>query len=802
MAMIPAPPSDPWPGRGRKGPGARDSRSSSFPRSTPGPGASYSGSNDDLLASASFRSIRNEYRAAWARGAEPQVEDYLSRLRADRPEHRVELIFEAFLLAEEAGLDPSPEAYVARFPDDARALERVLALHRGFSSSRLRLCMGPNLPEPGDEIGPYRLVRELGRGGLARVFLAEQADLDDRLVVVKVSNRVTPEPRLLARGAPAHIVELCWHGLVDGGALNPVHALHGGATLAQVLQDRRGAERPRPRTGREFLDELDAVSAPEHPRPASARTSRELIAGLSYPRAAAWVVARLAEALDFAFDRDVIHGDVKPSNVLMTAHGVPMLLDFNLSVGCRDGVDDGPGEDLGGTLAYMAPERLSNLAGPGELPLPTTADRHRSDIYSLGMLLLELLTGKPPELPRQEGQAVPLKELASAYVVSRRQGGAVMIRASQASVAGGLRAILERCLNPDPSLRYRRAADLAADLDCWRNDLPTPYTREPGPLHALARWSRRRRIALVIGSLLLAFSATACAALWAAAEKNWGIAYAASALFRKLLDDSELGALQLRRQFGKAPLTRDPSGRAAHHLRVYGLFDPSDWRARDEFVYLPASDQAELEAFLLEQAVRYAHALSTRTQTSADLKRALESLDRAAGRLAIPVVDARRRALRTRLGLAEPAGKGRRESPWLENYLSGVEAELTPGPLGEPDWTEAPGLVPTLPRRAPRLFRELPRRWPRVALSRFQEAETSLRAASPFARTGRAAAAVRHPPADRGRRPGRERPVRPGRPHQPGLPGNVPIAVVPPPEARPDRGFPNGRLPVRDAPGA
>ena len=256
------------------------------------------------------------------------------------------------------------------------------------------------------------LLRELGEGGFARVFLAEQADLDHRLVVVKVSTRITPEPRLLARARHSHIVEVLWHNLIEDGSLQLVcMPFLGGATLAAVLADRkrRGG---RPRSGRDLLAELDRVSAPEYPTADLARSSREIIARLSYPKAIAWIVARLAEALDYAYSRGVLHGDVKPSNILLTADGEPMLLDFNLAVGWQSpGGDDLPG-DVGGTLAYMAPERLRTVAEPENAVVPKAADRHRADLYALGMVLLEALAGRTADHPR--GSPRTPRELAKA----------------------------------------------------------------------------------------------------------------------------------------------------------------------------------------------------------------------------------------------------------------------------------------------------------------------------------------------------------------------------------------------------
>src|SRR5439155_14842985 len=120
-----------------------------------------------------------------------------------------------------------------------------------------------------------------------------------------------------------------------------------------AVRPRRGGRRPA--SGRDLLADLDGVSAPEYPPARLARPARELLAGLSYPKALAWIVARLAEALDHAHRRGVGHGDLKPSNILLTADGHPMLFDFNLAVDWRSDVPVG---DSGGTLAYMAPERL------------------------------------------------------------------------------------------------------------------------------------------------------------------------------------------------------------------------------------------------------------------------------------------------------------------------------------------------------------------------------------------------------------------------------------------------------------
>ncbi len=272
--------------------------------------------------------------------------------------------------------------------------------------------------------------------------------------MVKVSTQVTREPWLLARARHANIVEIMSHTLVDDGAFQLIcMPFFGGATLGAVLAARRGQARPAS-SGRDLLSDLDGVAAPEYPGAHPARPAREILARLSYDRAIAWIVARLAEALDHAFSRDVAHGDVKPSNILLSADGNPMLLDFNLA---RDGspAPDGSSRDVdpGGTLAYMAPERLRALAGderphdtmigPVPDPDPALTERlpHLADLYALGMVLLEALTGRPPlavKIPAAQGRSarrLHLRSAAGIYAAARHRSARSIVRDSE--LAGG-----------------------------------------------------------------------------------------------------------------------------------------------------------------------------------------------------------------------------------------------------------------------------------------------------------------------------------------------------------------------------
>jgi hypothetical protein len=127
------------------------------------------------------------FTAAWERGEGPVAEQYLGRLDPADSRAEVDLIYREYCLAEQAGHEPSVSQYVGRFPRHEAALVRLLQLHRECPPSLLGRWMQTTsgddaLPKVGDEIGPFFLRRELGSGGFARVFLAEQTNLENRLV--------------------------------------------------------------------------------------------------------------------------------------------------------------------------------------------------------------------------------------------------------------------------------------------------------------------------------------------------------------------------------------------------------------------------------------------------------------------------------------------------------------------------------------------------------------------------------------------------------------------------------------------
>lgn len=554
------------------------------------------------------------------------------------------------------------------------------------------------MPEAGDSVGPYFLKRELGRGGFARVFLAEQTDLGDRLVVLKFSRRASREPWLLARAGHPNIVPILSRAEVNDGALRMIAMpFLGGATLAAVL-DRR-AVRPSSRSAkRRLLDDLDAISAPEFPPLGWERPARRLLGAMTNEQAFAWIAARLAEALDHARSRGVVHGDVKPSNILLTAAGEPMLLDFNLA---RDADPNANPRalDFGGTPAYMAPERLAVLVDGQPR---SDADPHRADLYALGLVLLEAITGWSPSLVglengNDDADSPSARAARHLRLRGEGEGGASLVRRVEAEtgrpIPPALRSILAHCLHPDPEGRYDRGWKLAEDLDRWREHQPLAFAPEPPRWRVMARWARRNRRGLS-GGLAAIFVVAMTAAILIAGDWRLGRRLEGEALSRLALlqDDPQSSIFDFQRP-GEPLRRRDPTEAAAtalRALRTYGLVDDDAWRHRDAFRHLPTADREDLELYLMEQALRYGRILADRPAAPDDWRRAGAILDRAFEPVAWPSAPL---SLRRRLA-DQLAAHSRRPSedvpanaagaaPWIEAYLDGVVAELDAEARGE-----------------------------------------------------------------------------------------------------------------------
>ncbi len=387
-----------------------------------------------------------------------------------------------------------------------RRAARERALSEAEEISLLRETAAA-LPEVGTEFVGFHLVSELGRGAFGRVYLARQGDLAGRLVALKVASGLGAESNTLAQLQHPNIVPI--YSYHHAGPFQAVCMPYlGGTTIAQIV--RHLSERPGvPSSGKELRStltrgKLETVPGSNSGRPASAPGSAAAdpptapapvmsaepvptpavtegwarLDGLPYVDAVLALGGQLADGLAHAHARGILHRDLKPANVLLTDDGRPMLLDFNLA---EDTKLRGTAEwaMIGGTLPYMAPEHMAAFrSGSGTLD-------ERCDLYGLGVILFELLTGRHPFPMRKE----PLRERVPLMMADRAAPPAV--RALNPAVSPGVEAIIHKCLAADPARRYQRAADLREDIDRHLAHRRLKYAPDPSVRERLRKWARR-----------------------------------------------------------------------------------------------------------------------------------------------------------------------------------------------------------------------------------------------------------------------------------------------------------------------
>jgi serine/threonine protein kinase/Tfp pilus assembly protein PilF len=354
------------------------------------------------------------------------------------------------------------------------------------------------LPQVGDEFLGFSLLAELGRGAFARVFIAQQGQVAGRLVALKVALGLFAESQTLGQLQHSHIVPI--YSYHDGVPYQAVcMPFLGSTTLADVLADIR-SHRSFPNSGRDILSTLNdrrkrstvrhddsnkevalddslprGIDPLAKPRPTI--TSCLELEGMSYVDSILWMGVRLADGLQHAHERGILHRDLKPGNILLTDDGLPMLLDFNLA---QDTKQDKESSSIGGTLPYMAPEHLKAFGGKDGV-----IDA-RSDVYALGVILYEMLTGAAPyptyrKLAMRE--AVP-------RMIEDRNTPPHGLRELNPSIPYAVEAIVMRCLAGDPKQRYQSARELREDLQCQLEHKPLKHAPN---VSLWERWHKFRR---------------------------------------------------------------------------------------------------------------------------------------------------------------------------------------------------------------------------------------------------------------------------------------------------------------------
>ncbi|MBY0528474.1 MAG: protein kinase [Gemmataceae bacterium] len=360
------------------------------------------------------------------------LDQYLADLQAGKAVDRVELL--------------------AAHPELAAQLEQCLA---GIEFVHQAARAGAETPT---QLGDFRIVREIGRGGMGVVYEAEQVSLKRRVALKVLRFGAAPDAEAMQRfQREAETVARLHHtNIVPVFAIGCEQGVHYYAM--QFIEGRS-------------LQEVQK-EATRH-------------GGTLDPAEAARCGLQAAEALAYAHQRGVIHRDIKPSNLLLDDEKVLWLSDFGLAKRADEVTMTATGMLLG-TPRYMSPEQATTLQKPLD---------HRTDIYSLGATLYELATGRPV-FDAETAQAVISQILHTEPVPPRR---------IQASLPRDLETIILKCLAKEPDQRYSTAQALADDLRAFREGRPIK-ARRPSVLERARRWVRknRRSLALMIATATLA----------------------------------------------------------------------------------------------------------------------------------------------------------------------------------------------------------------------------------------------------------------------------------------------------------
>lgn len=348
-------------------------------------------------------------------------------------------VLDEYLAGLQAGQKPDRAALLARYPDLAGQLEAAL--------DGIEFIHGATgAPEtPPAQLGDFRIRREIGRGGMGVVYEAEQISLSRR-VALKVlrfgasvdevtMQRFQREAATVAQLHHTNIVPIFAVGVDEGMHFYAMQFIDG-ANLSAVAESRRQAGH--------------AVSAED---------------------AAAWGL-QAAEALAHAHRHGIIHRDIKPSNLLLDPSGRLWLTDFGLARRVDDVTLSVAGVLLG-TPRYMSPEQAGAAAQPVD---------HRTDIYSLGATLYELVTGRPIF-----EAATPFEVIHQILNAEPRQP-----RHWAPRVPRDFETIILKCLEKEPPRRYASAQALADDLRAFLEGRPISV-RPPGLVERAVRWEQRHR---------------------------------------------------------------------------------------------------------------------------------------------------------------------------------------------------------------------------------------------------------------------------------------------------------------------
>lgn len=499
------------------------------------------------------------------------------------------------------------------------------------------------LPKLGDELLGFRLVHELGHGAFGYVYLAEQRELAHRQVALKVSINLTGEAQILAQMQHTNIVPI--YSVHQKGRIQAVCMPYFGCvTFKDLLAELRQLNHL-PDSGRAIRSSLqlpsstrvpaDLTLGPNTPVPLPEKEGRtsptvgksteilDKLEKLTYVDGMVLLFSKLAAGLAHAHARGIMHQDLKPANVLFTDEGQPMLLDFNLSTDAKSSIDFSVAQ-VGGTLPYMSPEHLRAFQKN-----ETNTDP-RSDTYSLGVLLFEMLTGTRP-FPEEKGAT--MEKLSE--MIDQRYQGPPTLRNLNPAISPAVESIVRHCLEPDPGKRYQTAADLEEDLDRQVNALPLRSAPDPSLRERVKKWTRRHprtMSALKVGSIAVVLLGILIS-LWMATlgrlEQSEETRKAREHFEKKFKPAKILAEIRLTAQTDPDRNRKEGIEIAREHVRHYRVAENVNWFLEPQVQALSKENQNELRKGLGDLLLFWSQALRGQALDQKDLEKRNQLLQQA-----------------------------------------------------------------------------------------------------------------------------------------------------------------------------
>ena len=451
----------------------------------------------------------------------------MSSKLTDETDHEARLneVLLTYLEELEAGQSPDIDQLVQKYPDlrdelqefvssrlEIDRLAAPLRAANGTQNSTHERTESPSrgavgstvVHEHGDseigQLGDFRILREIGRGGMGVVYEAQQISLRRRVALKVLPFASAIDSRQLQRFknealAAAHLQHA---SIVPVHAVGCVRGVHyyamqfiDGMSLSELIAElRKETEQVQSEVTVSRTQLVEGVQSESHTAARTRSTGQ-----LGHCEWVARVGRQAALALEHAHQTGIVHRDIKPSNLLLDPQGQIWVTDFGLAQVAGDGNLTATGELLG-TLRYSSPEQAMARRGIVD---------HRSDIYSLGATLYELLTLRPVFEGKDRGEL--LRQIAEVEPV--------LPRVLKPAIPEDLETVLLKALRKEPSERYSTAEELASDLQRFIEHRPV-FARRPTFLERARKWGRRHpaMIATVMmGLLILSAGSMAGAAL-------------------------------------------------------------------------------------------------------------------------------------------------------------------------------------------------------------------------------------------------------------------------------------------------